>query len=63
MKKKSRKTVPGVMVDCKAIDVTDPAEFAELERRVRAAEKEMAVRDKTFAAFENGGKPKARKRK
>jgi hypothetical protein len=63
MKKKSHKAVKGVMVDFKAVDVTDPVEFAELERRVRAAEKAMAAREKALAAFENGSKPKTRKRK
>jgi hypothetical protein len=60
MKNKSRKTVPGILVRGELVEVTDPAEFAELERRVRAAEKAMAAREKTLAALENGGKPKSR---
>jgi hypothetical protein len=63
MKSKSRKTVRGTLVRGKLIEVTDPAEFAELERRVRAAEKAMAAREKALAALENGSKPKTRKGK
>ncbi len=63
MKKKARKPVKGVLVECELVEVTDPAEFAELERRVRAAEKAMAAREKALAAFDNGSKPRTRKRK
>jgi hypothetical protein len=63
MKSKSRKTVPGILVTGKLVEITDPAEIADLERRVRAAEKAMAAREKALAALENGSKPKPRKRK
>jgi hypothetical protein len=54
MKKKSRKPVKGVLQEFKLVEITDPAEIAELERRVRAAEKAMAAREKVLAALENG---------
>jgi hypothetical protein len=56
MKNKSSKTVPGVLQEFKIIPVTDPAEIAALERRVRAAEKALAAR-------ENSRRPKTRKGK
>jgi hypothetical protein len=56
MKNKSRRTVPGLLKDFKIIPITDPAEIAAAERRIRAAEKALAAR-------ESSAKPKPRKRK
>jgi hypothetical protein len=44
MNNKSRKTVRGILVKGELVEITDPAEIAELERRVRAAEKALADR-------------------
>ena len=55
--KKSQKPVRGTLKITKLVEVTDPAEFAELERRVRKAEKELAARNAV------SGKRKQRKRK
>lgn len=45
MKKNSRKkSRQSILVDSELIPVTDPVEFAELDRRCRAAEKAMAER-------------------
>jgi hypothetical protein len=54
MKSKPRKNVPGILVTGRLVEITDPAEIAELERRVRAAEKVMAAREKILAALDNG---------
>lgn len=62
MKKKSQKTpYKPTLQEFELVEVTDPAEFAELERRVRAAEKAMAAREKSLAELENDKKPKPRK--
>ena len=50
MKTKPRKAIHGRSVKGELIVVTDLTEFAELERRVRAAEKEMAKRDEAINA-------------
>ena len=57
MKSKPRKTVVGTLQICEAVPITDPAEIAALERRIRAAEKVMVD---GYACLE---KPKPRKRK
>jgi hypothetical protein len=58
MKKKSQKSSRNpTLKTFELVEVTDPAEIAELERRVRAAEKEMAAREADTE------KPKPRKRK
>jgi hypothetical protein len=44
MKSKSRKTVRGILVTGKLVEITDPAEIAALERRIQAAEKALADR-------------------
>ena len=62
MKNKPRKAPKSVLVEFELLEVTDPAEFAALERRVRAAEKAMAEREKAIASYE-ARKSKARKRK
>ena len=56
MKNKTRKTVPGVLQEFKLIPITDPAEIAAVECRIRAAEKAIAAR-------ENPRKPRTRKGK
>ena len=43
--KTQKKPYKPTLLDCELVPVTDPAEFAELERRVRAALKEMAARE------------------
>ncbi len=64
MKNKSRKApLRPTLQEFELVEVTDPAEFAELERRVRAAEKAMAAGEKALAALDNGSKPKTRKAK
>ena len=51
MKNKTRKTVPGVLQDFKLIPITDPAEIAAVERRIRAAEAtNAATGEKTVSA-------------
>jgi len=43
MKDNSKKVHPqSVFVECKLVEITDPAEFAELDRRCRAAERKLA---------------------
>lgn len=62
MKSKSRKpAVKRNLHEFRLVEVTDPAEFAELERRVRAAEKAMAEREKAVAVYEKSRRPKSRK--
>jgi hypothetical protein len=63
MKTKSRKPVKGTLVTGRLVEITDPAEIAALERRIRAAEKAMADREKAIAAYEKSRKPKTRKAK
>jgi hypothetical protein len=64
MKNKSRKTpFKRPLQEIELIEVTDPGEFAAFERRVRAAEKVMAAREKALTALENSRKPKSRKGK
>ena len=63
MKSKSRKPVRSSLVECELVEITDPVEIAALERRVRAAEKEIAARDKMISAWEKSRRPKTRKGK
>lgn len=56
MKNKSRKPVKGILQECVIVEITDPAEQAALDRRIREAEK-------TLAAREAPKKAKPRKRK
>jgi folate-dependent phosphoribosylglycinamide formyltransferase PurN len=44
MNNQSRKTVRGILVKGELVEITDPAEIAALERRVRAAERALAER-------------------
>lgn len=60
VKTKPEKYVPPRLVTCELVEITDPTEIAELERRVRAAEKAMA--DREIAASGKGRRPKMRKR-
>ncbi len=49
MKKKSHKPLPKpTLITGELIEVTDPTEWAELERRVRAAEKAMMAADPEY---------------
>jgi hypothetical protein len=49
------------LVKGRLVEITDPAEIAALERRIRAAEKALAERDKAIAAHERSRKAKLRK--
>jgi len=58
MKNKSRKTMPGSRFQLfEMVPITDPVELVAIDRRRKAAEKEMA------AAARNTGKRKPPKRK
>jgi hypothetical protein len=45
MKNKSRKPVQGILKTGVLVPITDPAEQAALDRRIREAEKAMAERE------------------
>ena len=55
--KSARKSIMMPLLECEMVEITDPAEIAELERRIRAAEKVMVD---GYACLE---KTKRRKRK
>jgi hypothetical protein len=58
MKNKSRKPMPGPTLQVfEMVPITDPAELAAIDRRRKAAEKEVAT------ASRNAGKRKTPKRK
>ncbi len=42
MKKTKKNQYKGTLVDCVLVPITDPAEIAALDERVRAAEKRLA---------------------
>jgi hypothetical protein len=64
LKSKSRKTpYKATLVEGRLVEITDPVEIAALERRIRAAEKATAEREKAIAAHENSKKARPRKRK
>lgn len=68
--KKKGSTGPRLII-CEAVPITDPAEIAELERRIAIAEKAFAIGEKArlaalkrlTAAETNGTKPRPRKKK
>lgn len=61
MKQKSREPVLGVLQTWDMVEITDPAEIAALERRIGAAEKTIAEREKAIAACD--ASPGANRRK
>jgi hypothetical protein len=64
MKKRSREKLPRITFqECELVEITDAAEQAALERRIRAAEKTMAAAEKALAALAESKKPVARKPK
>jgi hypothetical protein len=63
MKQKSAKPAHGILQTWEMVEITEPAEIAALKRRIKAAEKAMADRERSVATHEKSTKGKPRKRK
>jgi hypothetical protein len=63
MKRKPAKSAHGILQTWEMVEITDPAEIAALERRIRTAEKAIAEREKANATQEKSPKRKLYKRK
>jgi hypothetical protein len=63
MKSKSRKTVRGTLQEWEMIPITDPVEFAALDRRCREAEKHWRAVEKALEDRAKSKRAKPRKGK